>query len=67
MTLPSAPAAAVLRDRLDHWARVRPETTAITFGDQSFTWDQWRTRILRLTGALRDAGVRAGDRLAVLD
>jgi acyl-CoA synthetase (AMP-forming)/AMP-acid ligase II len=67
MTLPSAPAATLLRDRLDHWARLRPGTTAITFGEQSFTWDQWRQRILRLTGALRDAGVRAGDRLAVLD
>ncbi len=67
MTLPSAPAATFLRDRLDHWARVRSETTAITFGDQSFTWGQWRQRVLRLTGALRDAGVRAGDRLAVLD
>jgi acyl-CoA synthetase (AMP-forming)/AMP-acid ligase II len=71
MTLPSAPAPAkpaiLLRDRLDHWARVRPETTAITFGDQTFTWAQWRARILRLTGALRAAGVRAGDRLAVLD
>jgi acyl-CoA synthetase (AMP-forming)/AMP-acid ligase II len=67
MPLPSAPAAALLRDRLDHWARLRPETTAITFGDQSFTWDQWRQRILRLTGALRDAGVRGGDRVAVLD
>ena len=67
MTLPSVSAAAVLRDRLDHWARMRPEATAMTFGDQSFTWEQWRQRILRLTGALRDAGVRAGDRLAVLD
>ena len=67
MTLPSAPTATLLRDRLDHWARVRPEAAAITFGDQAFTWSQWRRRILRLTGALRDAGVRAGARLAVLD
>ncbi len=67
MTLPSAPAATRLRDRLDHWARVRPQAPAITFGDQVFTWEQWRQRILRLTGALRAVGVRAGDRLAVLD
>jgi acyl-CoA synthetase (AMP-forming)/AMP-acid ligase II len=70
MTLSSAsavPAATLLRDRLDHWARVRPGDTAVTFGTQSFTWGQWRQRILRLTGALRDAGVRPGDRLAVLD
>ena len=64
MTLPSA---NLLRDRLDHWAQIRPEATAITFGDQVFTWSQWRQRILLLAGALRAAGVRAGDRLAVLD
>ena len=39
----------------------------MTFGAQTFTWGQWRQRILRLAGALRDAGVRPGDRLAVLD
>jgi acyl-CoA synthetase (AMP-forming)/AMP-acid ligase II len=66
MTLPSAP-ATLLRDSLDHWARARPDDLAMTFGDQAFTWAQWRARVLRLTGALHDAGVRAGDRLAVLD
>jgi acyl-CoA synthetase (AMP-forming)/AMP-acid ligase II len=66
MTLSSAP-AILLRDRLDHWAYVRPDDTAMTFGAQTFTWEQWRERILRLAGALREAGVRGGDRLAVLD
>jgi acyl-CoA synthetase (AMP-forming)/AMP-acid ligase II len=61
------PVAALLRDRLDHWARVRPDDTAVTFGGRTFTWGQWRMRILRLAGALRGAGVRHGDRLAVLD
>jgi acyl-CoA synthetase (AMP-forming)/AMP-acid ligase II len=59
--------STLLRDRIDHWASVRPDDTAMTFGSQTFTWAQWRQRILRLTGALRDAGVRPGDRLAVLD
>ncbi len=73
MMPPSAPAgtdlptAVLLRDRLDHWARVRPGDTAMTFGAQAFTWEQWRQRILRLAGSLRDAGVRHGDRVAVLD
>jgi len=58
---------SLLRDPLDHWARVRPDAAAITFGEVSYTWAQWRERILRLTGALRAAGVTAGDRLAVLD
>jgi acyl-CoA synthetase (AMP-forming)/AMP-acid ligase II len=59
--------ASLLRDSLDHWARVRPGAPAMTFGEQTFTWQQWHQRILRLTGALREAGVRTGDRLAVLD
>jgi acyl-CoA synthetase (AMP-forming)/AMP-acid ligase II len=67
MTLSSAPAPILLRDRLDHWASDRPDDLAVTFGGQAFTWGQWRGRILRLAGALRDAGVRGGDRLAVLD
>jgi acyl-CoA synthetase (AMP-forming)/AMP-acid ligase II len=57
----------MLRDRLDHWARERPDAIAMTFGDQTYTWEQWRERILRLTGSLRQAGLRHGDRLAVLD
>jgi acyl-CoA synthetase (AMP-forming)/AMP-acid ligase II len=61
------PMAVLLRDRLDHWARVQPDAAAMTFGAQAFTWAQWRQRILRLAGALRDAGVGHGDRLAVLD
>jgi acyl-CoA synthetase (AMP-forming)/AMP-acid ligase II len=67
MTPSPAPAATLLRDRLDHWAGVRPDAIAVTFGKQTFTWARWRQRILRLTGALRGAGVRPGDRLAVLD
>src|SRR6516165_11687750 len=67
MTPSPAPVATLLRDRVDHWACVRPDAIAVTFGEQAFTWAQWRQRILRLSGALRDAGVRPGDRLAVLD
>ncbi|HZR48242.1 MAG TPA: AMP-binding protein [Streptosporangiaceae bacterium] len=57
----------LLRDRLDQWAEQRPYAPAMTFGEQSFNWAQWRERILALTGALRSSGVRPGDRLAVLD
>jgi acyl-CoA synthetase (AMP-forming)/AMP-acid ligase II len=60
-------AAPLLSDRLDHWARVRPDAAAITFGERTLTWGQWRQRILRLTGALRASGIGAGDRIAVLD
>jgi len=57
----------LLRDPVDHWASVRPDAPAMTFGSASYTWAQWRDRILRLTGALRSCGVTAGDRIAVLD
>ena len=67
MTLPPPPAASRLYEPLQHWAQVRPDDTAITFGARTFTWGRWRDRISRLAGALRDAGVRPGDRLAVLD
>jgi acyl-CoA synthetase (AMP-forming)/AMP-acid ligase II len=60
-------AASTLRESLDHWARERPGAAAITFGSQALTWKQWRDRVLRLAGALRHAGVRPGDRLAVID
>ena len=59
--------SVLLRDPLDRWASVQPSAPAITFGTRTFTWAQWRERVLRLTGALRTAGVRSGDRLAVLD
>jgi acyl-CoA synthetase (AMP-forming)/AMP-acid ligase II len=62
-----APDATLLYEPLEHWARVRPDDVAITFGAQTFTWGQWRERIARLAGALRDAGVRPGDRVTVLD
>jgi len=61
------PDATFLRDRLDHWATVRPDAEAISFAEQTFTWGQWRERILRLAGALREAGVASGDRVAVLN
>jgi acyl-CoA synthetase (AMP-forming)/AMP-acid ligase II len=67
MTPSPAPDATLLYEPLEHWARTRPDDVAITFGAQTFTWAQWRQRISRLAGALRDAGVRPGDRLAVLD
>jgi len=57
----------MLRDGVDRWADTRPGAAAMTFGAQTFTWREWRERILRLTGALRAAGVGAGDRVAVLD
>lgn len=60
-------AVTLLGDRLDHWARMRPDAAAMTFGEQTLTWAQWRQRISCLAGALRACGVGAGDRVATLD
>jgi len=60
-------AVTLLGDQLDHWARVRPDAPAITFGEQAFTWARWRQRISRLAGALRACGVGSGGRVATLD
>jgi acyl-CoA synthetase (AMP-forming)/AMP-acid ligase II len=63
----ATPSVSVLGDPLDHWARVRPDDPAITYGEQTLSWAQWRQRVARLTGALRASGVARGDRVAVLD
>src|SRR6202049_2206247 len=43
-----------------------PGKTAIICGDQRFTYAQFGERASRLAGALREAGVKAGDRVSFL-
>jgi fatty-acyl-CoA synthase len=43
-----------------------PAKTAVVCGDHRFTYSQFGDRAARLAGALREAGVRAGDRVAFL-
>src|ERR1700726_342418 len=43
-----------------------PGKTAIVCGDQRFTYAQFSERASRLAGALREAGIKAGDRVAFL-
>ena len=47
-------------------AQVRGGQVASVHQDRSWTWAQVHERVARLGGALRDAGVAAGDRVAVL-
>ena len=47
-------------------ATVYPDKTAVIDGDQRWTYAQLFDRCTRLAGALRDAGVQAGERVAVL-
>src|SRR5579862_47830 len=43
-----------------------PGKTAVVCGDRRFTYAQFGERASRLAGALREAGVKAGDRVAFL-
>src|SRR5208282_3417167 len=43
-----------------------PLKTAVVCGNLRFTYAQFAERAARLAGALRDAGVKAGDRVAFL-
>ncbi|WP_046471606.1 acyl-CoA synthetase [Allosalinactinospora lopnorensis] len=47
-------------------ARMAPDRVAVVHDDRAFSYAQLRQRVLRLAHALRDLGVRAGDRIAYL-
>ena len=51
---------------LDRSAFVYPEKPAIVYGDQCCTYGKFHDRANRLAGALRQAGVGKGDRVAYL-
>ena len=67
MSLPSAPEATFLTDRLEHWAGVDPEGLAVTYLGRSWTWSQWWDRVRRLAGALQGLGIGRGDVVSFLD
>ncbi|WP_154605827.1 AMP-binding protein [Arthrobacter sp. AQ5-05] len=67
MTLDTLATPVFLQDRLDHWAKERPDENAVICGDVNYTWAQWRPRIFELTEALRRAGIRRGDRILTFD
>jgi hypothetical protein len=52
---------------LSHWETERPDAPALTGAGTTRTWAQLARRVRRVAAALRDAGVRPGDRIAVLD
>jgi long-chain acyl-CoA synthetase len=58
-----ASTAEVLRQR----AQQDPDRIAISFEDTSYTYEDLNTRSSRVANALAAAGVRSGDRVAVLD
>ncbi|OYD71450.1 long-chain-fatty-acid--CoA ligase [Rhodococcus sp. OK302] len=60
-------ATAIIFDRLEHWAGVKPEEPAMAFQGTEYTWAQWHDRILRIAGALEEVGISAGDTVAFVD
>ena len=53
-------------DFLERSAFVYPDKPAIVYNDQVFTYSQFSERAHRLGGALRQAGIGRGDRVAFL-
>ncbi len=49
------------------WGRSQPDAPALTLDATSLTWSELYDRSQRVAGALQDAGVGAGDRVAFLD
>ena len=47
-------------------ANTFPDKIASIDGDRRHTWKEWRERIARLAAALRNLGMAAGDRVAIL-
>lgn len=59
--------AGLLAGFVEHWATRTPDATALRCGMRQWTWAQWQDRINRLAGALAEAGIGRGDRVAFLD
>lgn len=59
--------AETLAGFVEQHARRRPDDIAIRYGDLQWSWADWASRIRRVAGALRAAGVRRGHGVAFLD
>ena len=67
MTATAAPPAQFITDALAHWAEVRPDDEALSYGGRRWTWAQWHDRVRRAAGGLAAAGIGPGDRVAFCD
>ena len=52
---------------LAHWADTQPAAAALVYGDTRRSWGQLAERVQRNAAAQRAAGLKPGDRVAVLD
>ena len=67
MTVMAPPGMDFMTDAVAHWAAVRPDAEALTYGGVRWTWAQWHDRIRRVAGGLAALGLGRGDRVAFLD
>src|SRR5690349_12303248 len=67
MTVMAPPGMDFMTDAVAHWAAVRPDAEALTYGGVRWTWAQWHARIRRVAGGLAALGLGRGDRVAFLD
>ena len=51
---------------VEKWAAARPDAEAIVFGNERLTWRNFKNRMDAVACALLDAGVKKGDRVALL-
>jgi len=56
----------IIRDILEHNARVHPNKTALCAKKEEVTYLELRNRVLRRAAALQNLGISLGDRVAVL-
>ncbi|MFY0544463.1 long-chain-fatty-acid--CoA ligase [Brevibacillus sp. H7] len=56
----------VITQTLANQVKCRPNKTAVLDGDRSYTYREFGDRVSRLAGALEQAGVEQGDRVALL-
>jgi acyl-CoA synthetase (AMP-forming)/AMP-acid ligase II len=57
----------LVHDLVLPWADDRPDDVAISFDGRDHTWARWCERVRRVAGALQAAGIRRGDRVALVD
>jgi len=52
---------------VEHWRRAAPDRAALCYGERSWTWAQLADQVDRNAAAQLMAGLRPGDRVALLD
>jgi acyl-CoA synthetase (AMP-forming)/AMP-acid ligase II len=60
-------APSTFTDVIAQWETSRPDAVALSFGTSNWTWAELAVRLRRNAAAQRAAGLKPGDRIAVLD